>query len=94
MRTNQTQRDTVAKLIEQDGESYGVSFEALMSAADAKLISFNADGSVVILDAGRGVVATDRTKKAARREKANARARNSTAAMRSIGMTRTPYGWE
>lgn len=94
-KSNQSQRNTVAKLIAQDGDSFGIDFDALMSAADAKLISFEANGNVIILDAGRAAVEADKVKKAAKREIANKRARAFSDSMRSVGLVRTRAGgWE
>ncbi len=92
--SNQAQRDTVAALIKAECDTYNISSEALLSAADAGLISFNPDGSVFITEQGLSAVKADAQRKATRRAKqsANSRARNN--AMKSIGMRRTAYGWE
>lgn len=87
--SNQAQRNTVALLIKRNCDSIDISFDALMSACDAGLITFEASGAVMITESGYAAVVSDEAKKAKRNQKS--RSRYGTA--RSLGLLRTADGW-
>jgi hypothetical protein len=98
MAINAFQRAILAQAFDKGRVS--VSWVSLASLRDAGLVSAELGGDVSTLyrdeltPAGVDVARTESIKLQARRNRRNATARGRADAMRSLGMRRTPYGWE
>jgi len=69
-------------------------WDTMVSLQAAGLVIEEVSGAFVLTEAGRSLAVNRKAKLAGDRLRRNAAARGRSDAMRSLGMTRTRYGWE
>jgi hypothetical protein len=86
-------RGVIARIV-NEGHADRVALELRLDLQDAGLLVTGPHGAYAVTDKGRDVAATEIARDRAAKNRKNAAARGRSNAMRSIGMVRTPYGWE